>query len=285
MKKTKTESSIDLANFDFEKEMASLGVATGPTSLTKTNSGLAGMPGVKSSKDAGFEGSSTNPFWVIVAMTILTVVISFLPIVDNIAYPFKIFVTFIHEISHSIATLITGGSVASHSLAVRWDGSGEVGHVGGWDFIIGSAGYVGSTIFGCLLMLLAKSRKLAKPALAVTGLLVLGFTLVYGATFGTYIMGIASAAALFAVVGLASKRMAYYFLTFLSVQSVLNAVYDLRVLFGAHNGPSDADILSGIYPVPAFLWSSTWLVISLGMLFLVMMNYYKMLKTTAQPKI
>jgi len=111
----------------------------------------------------GISHSATSPFWVMVTMTIITIVISFLPLVNNLTHPFQIFATFMHEISHAIATVITGGSIASHSLTVRWDGSGEVSHLGGWDFIIGSAGYVGSTLFGCLMMMLAKSRKLAKP--------------------------------------------------------------------------------------------------------------------------
>src|SRR5882724_4522122 len=178
MKKTKTETMMDFTSSDFASEMAKLGLPTSPSSLTKTNSKLAELP----KSDTG--GSATSPFWVMVTMTIITIVISFLPFVGNLTHPFKIFATFMHEISHAIATVITGGSIASHSLTVRWDGSGEVYHSGGWNSIIGSAGYVGSTLFGCLMMLLAKSRKLAKPVLAAAGLLVLGFTLVYGATFG-----------------------------------------------------------------------------------------------------
>ena len=279
MKKTKTETMMDFTSSDFASEMAKLGLPTSPQSLTKTNSKLAELP----KSDAS--GSSTSPFWVMVTMTIITIVISFLPFVDNLTHPFKIFATFIHEISHAIATVITGGEITSHSLTVRWDGSGEVYHSGGWNFIIGSAGYIGSTLFGCIMMLLAKSRKMAKPVLAAAGLLVLGFTLVYGATFGTYVMGIIGAASLFAVVALASKRAAYYFMSFLSVQTILNAVYDIKVLFGPHIGDSDAEILAKIYPIAPFIWSSAWLLISGGMLAFVLINYYKMFKNTPQPKI
>jgi len=275
MKKTKTET-IDFTSFDFDAEMAKIGLPTSPKSLTKTNSKLAELP----KSYAG--GSTTSPFWIMVIMTVITIVISFLPLVGNLTHPFKIFATFMHEISHAIATVITGGSIASHSLTVRWDGSGEVGHLGGWDFIIGSAGYIGTTVFGCLMMLLAKSRKLAKPVLVSAGLLVLGFTLVYGATFGTYVMGIVAAASLFAVVGLASKRAAYFFMSFMSLQTLLNAVYDIKVLFGPHVGDSDAEILARLYPVAPFIWSSAWLLISGGMLFFVLMNYYKMFKNAPQ---
>jgi hypothetical protein len=278
MKKTKTETMMDFTSSDFASEMAKLGLSS-PNSLTKTNSKLAELP----KADSG--GSATSPFWVMVTMMIITIVISFLPIVDNLTHPFKIFATFIHEISHSIAALLTGGSVVGHSMTVRWDGSGEVLYTGGWSFIVNSAGYLGTTLFGCLMMLLAKSRKLAKPVLAAAGMLVLGFTLIYGATFGTYLMGIIGAASLFAVVALASKRAAYYFMSFLSLQTILNAVYDIKVLFGPHIGDSDAEILAKIYPIAPFIWSTAWLLMSGGMLAFVLINYYKMFKNTPQTKI
>src|SRR5581483_1300609 len=190
---------------------------------------------------------------------------------------------FIHEISHAITALATGGSVVGRSLTVRWDGSGEVQNTGGIQFLISSAGYVGSTLFGCLLMLIAKKPKLAKPAMIGTAVVIGIFTLLYGGSFGTLIIGAGLVAALLAVVKLTKQKTSYYFLSFLSIQSILNAVYNINVLFGPHIGDSDAEIIARSSGIPAFLWSSSWLLISLGMLFFVLMNYYKMFKNSSQP--
>src|SRR5215831_11661491 len=174
MKKTKTDS-IDLSTFDFDKELANLGVSTGTTGLSKTSTGIAAMPGTKPVKLSEPAGAQSNPFWVMVAMTIVTIVLSFIPFASIVTYPFQLFTTFVHEISHAITALITGGQIAGRSLTVRWDGSGEVYTAGGIQFLISSAGYVGSTLFGCLLMMIAKKPRLAKPALLLTALTIAGF--------------------------------------------------------------------------------------------------------------
>jgi len=284
MKKTKTDPSIDLANFDFEKEMARLGVATGPTSLTKGSAGLATMPKSKLTKTGDTVDAPSNPFFVMIVMTIVTIVLSFIPFAQIATYPFQLFVTFIHEISHAVTALATGGSVLGRSLTARWDASGEVQYTGGIQILVSSAGYVGSTLFGCLLMMIAKKPKLAKPTLIATAVLISIFTLLYGGTLSTLIIGAGLVAALFSIVKFTKQKTSYYFLSFLSIQSILNAVYNIRILFGPHT-LSDADILSSATGIPAFLWSTSWLLISFGMLFFVMMNYYKMFKNGSQPKI
>jgi hypothetical protein len=56
--------------------------------------------------------------------TLLTVAIWFIPYADYLVYPIRLFVTFIHESSHAIIALLTGGSVQSMTIAA--DGSGVV---------------------------------------------------------------------------------------------------------------------------------------------------------------
>ena len=52
----------------------------------------------------------------------ITFVLWLIPFADVLTYPFRLFVTFIHEGGHAIAALLTGNSVAS--LSVASDGSG-----------------------------------------------------------------------------------------------------------------------------------------------------------------
>jgi hypothetical protein len=52
----------------------------------------------------------------------LSVLLWFIPYAEFLSYPFRIFVTFIHEGGHAIAALLTGNSVASMAIAPNASG-------------------------------------------------------------------------------------------------------------------------------------------------------------------
>ncbi len=56
--------------------------------------------------------------------TALSLALWFIPYAEFLAYPFRIFVTFVHEGGHALAAFVTGNAV--HSLTVSPDGSGLV---------------------------------------------------------------------------------------------------------------------------------------------------------------
>src|SRR5687767_6651255 len=100
--------------------------------------------------------------------TIITIALWFIPYADYLVYPIRLFVTFIHEGSHALAALITGSSV--QSLTVSSDGSGMVQTATtGWfsGILTSSAGYLGTTAFGVLLLLLIRRAFSARIVLAV----------------------------------------------------------------------------------------------------------------------
>jgi hypothetical protein len=86
------------------------------------------------------------------AMTLLlaaaiSIALWFIPFAEILSYPFRIFVTFIHEGGHAIAALLTGNSV--QSLSVAMNGSGETYTTqGGWfsQMFVSSAGYIGAMV-------------------------------------------------------------------------------------------------------------------------------------------
>ena len=51
--------------------------------------------------------------------TVISVVLWFIPFAEVATYPFRIFVTFIHEGGHAIAALLTGNSVQGLSVAMN----------------------------------------------------------------------------------------------------------------------------------------------------------------------
>ena len=59
-----------------------------------------------------------------------------------IVYPLKVFVVFLHELSHGLMAVATGGRI--ESIALDWREGGETVSLGGSAILTLSAGYLGS---------------------------------------------------------------------------------------------------------------------------------------------
>lgn len=236
--------------------------------------------------------------------TLITVVLWFLPYAGYLVYPVRLFVTFIHEGSHVLASLLTGGSI--QSMTVAPDGSGAVQSLSSsWlsVLITSSAGYLGAIAFGSLLLVLIRRAYSARIVLAVSagfvGLMTVVFGLLAplwhifsadisaGSVAFTVVSGAVLTAGLLAIAKYASDWWANFTLAFLAVQCLLNAVYDLATLFvinsplsGSHIH-SDAANMSMATGVPGIFWVIMWIGISI-LLISVGLRVYAVSKQTKQ---
>lgn len=89
--------------------------------------------------------------------------------------PFKLFVVFLHEVSHAIATIATGGQL--HSIAIEWDESGATYAKTGQGIfvIIALAGYIGSIIWGYLMLRASLTGRWIRSVSVIVGLTVIFF--------------------------------------------------------------------------------------------------------------
>lgn len=240
---------------------------------------------------------------MLLVAALITIALWYIPIVGWLAYPFRIFVTFIHEGGHALAALLTGNSVASLSVAL--DGSGETYTSQGNIFsqiFVSSAGYIGATAFGALLLILIRRAVASRVVLAGSALFILALTFIFGlfkpifsGTWGslagipfTLISGIALAAGLLAVAKYATPRVATYFVSFLAVQCVLNAIFDLKTIFSlsmpGSSQPTDAQNMATATGIPAMFWAVVWIGLSLLILSGAMRFYAcSRRKSTDQP--
>jgi hypothetical protein len=220
----------------------------------------------------------------------LSVLLWFIPYAEFLTYPFRIFVTFIHEGGHAIAALLTGNSVAS--LSVATNASGETYTTQGGlisQFLISSAGYLGSMAFGALLLILIRKTIAARLVLLGCAIFVFTLTMIYGlikpifsgAWSGipfTLLAGTCIALGLFLIARFASARVATFFLSFLAVQCVLNALLDLKTVFFLANPfgptvPTDALNMAQATGIPAIFWTIVWIALALATLWFVMRLY------------
>ena len=212
----------------------------------------------------------------LVTASVVSVVLSYVPFAGFLVYPFKLFVTFIHEGGHALVTLLTFGTV--QGIGINLDTSGTTQSIGGVSLLISSAGYLTSTIYGAMLLLAARSASLVKAGLALSALAVLALTLFFVNGFFGWLTGIGIATILVISSAVLSTRAAHFFLSFLAVQCCLNAIYDLRTLFviSAISGqPSDAMNMQRLTLIPAVVWALAWMVVSLVILWVALRGYFR----------
>lgn len=222
-------------------------------------------------------------FWIILSFVALSFVLKSVPGLDALLGPLNQFETIIHELGHAFACVFTGGSVSG--LTIVSDGAGHGGLTfchGGNPFVYGQTGYLGESIFGCALILLARFPSLSRFLLCAIGVSI-GLCSLYfmpGTIFaeGKWLQGLGSIAWGFAMAAafyFAGKKLpakyAYLTLLFVAVQSALNSLSGMWILllqsFGFFPGVwSDATNMQQLTGIPSFIWGTLWSLLSVGTL-------------------
>lgn len=171
----------------------------------------------------------------------------------------------LHEISHGLAAVLTGGAIESIGLSV--DEGGVCRTRGGWPFVILNAGYLGSLLWGVLFLILGESHRRARGVIAAVGGFTLVVTLVYVRTLFGFGYGIAAGFALLAVAAKLRPEASEMLLAAIGATSALYAVWDVAsdVLVG-HSSESDAAALAQLTGIPAVAWGVAWILASLAVL-------------------
>lgn len=221
----------------------------------------------------------------------VSILLWFIPFAELLTYPFRLFVTFIHEGGHALAALLTGNSVASLSIATNASGETYTSQGGTISqILVSSSGYLGAMTYGALLLVLIRRAVAARVVLIGSATLILSLTLIYGlfkpvfsgvAVSGipfTLFAGILLSLGLVAVAKFANGRLATFFVSFLAVQCILNALLDLKTVFFlstpfAASVPTDAVNMASATGIPALFWTVTWIVVSVGILWGTMRLY------------
>jgi hypothetical protein len=177
-------------------------------------------------------------------------------------YPIKLFVVLTHEISHGLSAILSGGKL--DSILITNGLGGESRTIGGSKFIIASAGYLGSLIFGILLFISGykeKFRKLFSIILAIililfaANYLVGGFGRISAVLFATF----------FILVPIYLPQIANaYIYKFLGIISMAYVAIDIKedLLTNVYR-PSDAQFIAELTSVSATFWGLLWLIISI----------------------
>ena len=179
-----------------------------------------------------------------------------------VAYPFRVFVVFLHEISHGLAAILTGGELVSIGLSVHEGGVAVTR--GGSRFLVLTAGYLGSLLFGALFLLLGARRRWAPGVIGLIGIFTLVVTLAYVRSWFGFLYGLLAAATLIVFASKLKPEASEILLTAIGVMSCLYAVWDIASDVLLRSIPcSDASALADLTGVPAVVWGVLWIVASL----------------------
>jgi len=176
-------------------------------------------------------------------------------------YPFRMLVVFLHEASHALMTLLTGGEVLELSLVPR-----EGGHVksrGGNFFYIATAGYLGSLLLGALLFILALRSRADRLVVGALGALMLILCVFYVREPFPLLFCIGGGSLALICARFLNEDINDLLLRLIGLSSMIYVPYDIfsDTLARSHIR-SDARIIAEMYWGTTIMWGSLWLIIS-----------------------
>lgn len=192
-----------------------------------------------------------------------------------VVYPLKIFVVLLHEVSHAVAAVATGGSI--QRIVLDPNQGGATYTLGGSAFLTLSAGYLGSLGWGALMVEAARARRIRSDLVngAVGGLVVALtvlfvrnlFGIAFGVVFG---LGLVAASRKLSVAANTSLLLT------LGLTSSLYAILDIKsdILDRPHL-ESDAHMLADLTGIPTVAWGILWIGVALGVTFLLLRRAYR----------
>ncbi len=175
--------------------------------------------------------------------------------------PLKILVVLLHEISHGLAAIFTGGSI--ESIEVNMNQGGVCYTLGGSRFLTLTAGYLGSMLWGAIILVAASRTKVDRWLSIALGVFLIAiaafyirnvFGLVFAVGFGIAMVGAGWKLnhdwneLLLQVIGLTSCQYA-----------ILDILSD--VIYRPGIG-SDADMLAEISMIPGVVWGVIWIALA-----------------------
>ena len=209
-------------------------------------------------------------------LTLLAMVAVFilwnLPQLDFLLYPFRLFVTYVHEAGHGTAALITGGRFLG--FEIMSNGAGQAITAGGTRWLILPAGYLGAALFGAVLFYVNNRFHYSRALAVALGVGLILFSILFGRiALLSLIVGSAFGGTLIVLGWRANDYVNGFVLNILAMLTGLNAVLDVWSLVSNSSATlgtirNDAATFSAeIAPlIPGAVWAFLWALLALIML-------------------
>lgn len=183
-----------------------------------------------------------------------------------ILYPLKLLVVFFHESSHALATLLTGGTVVE--LVINSQQGGHVISQGGNQFIIISAGYLGSLLWGVVIFVVTIKSRYDKAIMMMLAVTIILITVLLSRSVFSWAFGLLSGAAMLAMANYLADKYNDFALRVIGLTSMMYAPLDIYSdTISRSHLQSDAYFLAEHTGGTTLFWGGIWIVISLIVIF------------------
>jgi hypothetical protein len=181
-----------------------------------------------------------------------------------VVYPLKVFVVLLHEVSHAMMAVATGGSIDRITLDPRLGGACYC--PGGSPFLTLSAGYLGSLLWGGLLLSAARrSRVKSEWVNGLIGALVIGLTILYVRNGFGFVFGLLFGLGMLFVSRKLGDDVNRPLLLTLGLTSALYAILDIKSdILDRPEARSDALMLAEITGIHTLVWGAIWIALALA---------------------
>lgn len=219
---------------------------------------------------AQFNRSDRRLLLALVAVVVVLILWN-IPQLDFLLYPFRLFVTYVHESGHGTAALISGGRFLG--FEIFGNGSGRALTAGGSRALILPAGYLGAALFGSVLFYLNNRFHRSRLIAIILGIGLIVYSVLFGRiALLSLIVGSAFGIGLVALGWKANEYLNSFLLNVLAILTSLNAVLDIYQLVGNSSASlgsvrNDAAAFANeVFPLPAAVWALLWSLIAIAML-------------------
>lgn len=179
-------------------------------------------------------------------------------------YPLKIFVVLLHEISHGLSAVLTGGSI--QRIVIDQNQGGLCECPSGNALLTLSAGYLGSLIWGGAIVATTRGRAwVQRAALGTIGLITVSVAILFVRNLFGLLFSLAFGASLVVAARYLPTRGHRIVLTIIGLTSCLYAVLDIKSdVLDRPELRSDARMLSELTGVPTTAWGIVWIVLAVA---------------------
>ena len=176
-------------------------------------------------------------------------------------YPIKVFVVLLHELGHGLAAVLTGGEIDNIQLSQNL--GGVCWSRGGMRLVILPAGYLGSMLFGSLILVAAARTRYDRYISMVVGAIVVLVTAAFMRSMFGVIFGLIFGGAMILAGKFLSEKVNDIILKFLGLTSIMYAIIDIKEDLISRTVPgSDAYKMAEILLLPPVFWGILWILIA-----------------------
>lgn len=170
-----------------------------------------------------------------------------------VIFPVKLFVVLLHEISHLLTAVFSGGTVKE--LEIDYHIGGSCVLQGGNQWLTALTGYLGSMLFGSLMFLSANNIRLCKTVCIIISLIFIIITIMYIKILFGILFTLGFAVILFLLVLIPFDYFRRLFIKILGMLSCLYILFDVKNdLLTFEYKDSDALVLEKATTIPSIYW-------------------------------